>query len=63
MSLSCLSVATPEARDFVELLEPYLTMQQLCVLACDMGIIFNRGKVSGGNRGTKGGKKIKSHEG
>jgi hypothetical protein len=63
MSLGCLSVAMPEARDFVELLEPYLQMRQLCPLESDMGIIFNRGEVSGGNRGKKGEKKRKLHEG
>jgi hypothetical protein len=37
--------------------------QLLCVLESDMGIIFNTWEVSRGNRGTKGRKKIKLHDG
>jgi hypothetical protein len=38
-------------------------MGELCVMESDMEIIFNRGEMIKGNRGTKGKNKIKIHEG
>lgn len=63
MSHGSPTVAVLEARDFVETLEPYLWMRQLCVLESDLGIILNTREVSKGNRGTKVINKLKWHEG